>query len=171
MDKVLSTILLMVAAVVCVTLVMNAVYPAITSSTGALGSASARMNERMRSQVEIINVAGELDSDGDWQDTNSNGYFDVFVWMKNVGTTSVVDVERCDVFLAGNQTVWAWIPHADFAEGTFPQWDYAIENGAEWGTATTLRIEVSYESALSPGEYDIKVLIPNGVADDYFFSM
>ncbi len=171
MDKVLSTILLMVAAVVCVTLVMNAVYPAITSSTGALGSASARMNERMRSQVEIINVAGELDSDGDWQDTNSNGYFDVFVWMKNVGTTSVVDVERCDVFLAGNQTVWAWIPHADFAEGAFPQWDYAIENGAEWGTATTLRIEVSYESALSAGEYDIKVLIPNGVADDYFFSM
>jgi archaellum component FlaG (FlaF/FlaG flagellin family) len=171
MDKVLSTILLMVAAVVCVTLVINAVYPAITSSTGALGSASARMNERIRSQVEIINAAGELDGDGDWQDTNSNSYFDVFVWMKNIGFESVVDVEHCDVFLSGNQTIWAWIPHADSADGTFPQWDYGIENGSEWSTATTLRIDISYESPLSSGEYDIRVLIPNGVSDDYFFSM
>ena len=171
MDKVLSTILLMVAAVVCVTLVINAVYPAITSSTGAIGSASARMNERMRSQIEIIHTAGELDGDGNWQDTNSNNYFDVFIWVKNVGTEPVVDVGRCDIFLADNQMVWAWIPHVDYAEGQFPQWDYAIENGAEWSIATTLRIEISYESPLSSGEYRVKVLIPNGVSDDYYFSM
>jgi len=171
MDKVLSTILLVVAAVVCVTLVINAVYPAITSSTGAIGSASARLNERMRSHIEIIHAAGELDEDGVWQDINSNNYFDLFIWVKNIGAEPVVDVERCDVFLSGNQTVWAWIPHANYAEGQFPQWDYAIENGAEWSTATTLRIEISYESPLPSGQYRVKVLIPNGVSDDYYFSM
>jgi archaellum component FlaG (FlaF/FlaG flagellin family) len=171
MDKVLSTILLMVAAVVCVTLVINAVYPAITSSSGALGSASARMNERMRSQIEIIHASGELDDTGSWQDTNSNGYFDVFVWVKNVGAASVVDVRQCDIFLAGNQTAWAWIPHAEYAGGAYPQWDYVIENGSSWTTATTARVEIRYESPLSPAEYRIKVLTPNGVDDDYFFSM
>ncbi len=171
MDKVLSTILLVVAAVVCVTMVINAVYPAITTSSGAIGSASARLNERMRSQIEIVHAAGELDGDGVWQDTNSNNYFDVFIWVKNVGTEPVVDVQRCDVFLADNQTVWAWIPHDGYAEGQFPQWDYAIENGADWSTATTLRIEISYESPLSSGQYRVKVLIPNGVSDDYYFSM
>ena len=85
MDKVLSTILLIVAAVVSVSLVINAVYPAITSSSGALSSASTRMNERLRSEVQIIQAAGELDSDGNWQDTNSNTYFDVFVWVKHRG--------------------------------------------------------------------------------------
>jgi archaellum component FlaG (FlaF/FlaG flagellin family) len=171
MDKVLSTILLMVAAVVCVTLVINAVYPAITSSSGALSTASARMNERIRSQVEVINAAGELDGDGDWQDTNSNNYFDLFVWMKNIGAETVVDIKRCDVFIAGNQTVWAWIPHAYYAEGAYPQWDYVVENGDDWSTTTTLRIEISYESPLSSGEYNVKVLIPNGVSDEYYFSM
>jgi len=171
MDKVLSTILLMVAAVVCVTLVINAVYPAITSSSGALSSASERMNERIRSQVEIINAAGELDSDGEWQDTNNNSCFDIFVWMKNIGAETVVDVKRCDVFVAGNQTAWAWIPNAEYAEDNYPQWDFVVENGANWSTATTLRIEISYESPLAAGEYLVKVLIPNGVSDDYYFSM
>ncbi|MBM3155747.1 MAG: hypothetical protein FJ004_00495 [Chloroflexi bacterium] len=171
MDKVLSTILLVVAAVICVTLVINAVYPAITSSSGALSSVSARMNERIKSQIDIIHATGELDSNGVWQDTNSNGYFDVFVWVKNIGTEEVVDVKRCDVFLNGDQTVWAWIPHNYYAIGEYPQWDYEIENGTEWGIATTTRIEISYESALSSGEYRIKVLIPNGVSDEYYFSM
>jgi archaellum component FlaG (FlaF/FlaG flagellin family) len=171
MDKVLSTILLVVAAVVCVTLVINAVYPAIMSSSGAMSSASARMNERMRSQVEIIHAAGELDENGDWQDTNSNNYFDVFVWVKNVGAEPVDDVKRCDVFLNGNQTVWAWIPHTYYAGEDFPRWDYVIENGSEWSTATTLKIEISYASPLASGEYCVKTLTPNGVSDDYYFSM
>ena len=171
MDKVLATVLLIVAAVVCVTLVINAVYPAITSSSGALGSASARMTERMRSQVEIIHAAGELDEDGSWQDTNSNNYFDVFVWVKNIGAEPVDDVKRCDVFLNGNQTVWAWIPYVDYAEEDYPQWDYVIENGSDWSTATTVKIEISYDSPLASGEYRIKTLIPNGVSDDYYFSM
>jgi archaellum component FlaG (FlaF/FlaG flagellin family) len=129
------------------------------------------MNERMRSQVEIIHAAGELDEDGNWQDTNSNSYFDVFVWVKNIGAEAVDDVGRCDIFINGDQTVWAWIPHVDYAEGAFPQWDYVIENGSEWSTATTLKIEVIYETALSSGEYRLRVLIPNGVSDDYYFSM
>jgi len=171
MDKVLSTVLLVVAAVVCVTLVINAVYPAITKTTGAMGSASARMNERIRSQIEIIHATAELDNDGDWQDTNSDSDFDVFVWVKNVGSEEVKDITRCDVFISGNQTVWAWVPHADYAGGEFPQWDYTVENNTEWGEACTIMIEISYESPLSAGQYSVKALIPNGISDDYYFSM
>ena len=172
MDKVLSTILLVVASVVCVVLVINAVYPAITSSSGALSSVSASMNERIKSQIKIINATGELDSGGNWQDTNSNGYFDVFVWVKNIGTVPVDDIGRCDVFLAGDSTIWTWIPYVDYAGGVFPQWSYdVIGNSTEWGIATTLMIEISYSSSLTSGRYNIKVMIPNGVSDEYDFSM
>ncbi|MDY6892329.1 MAG: hypothetical protein SVO26_01245 [Chloroflexota bacterium] len=171
MDKALTTILLVVAAVVCVTLVINAVYPAVTTTSGALGGASARMNERIRSHIEIIHAAGELDNDGQWQDTNEDSNFDIFIWVKNVGSEPVDDIERCDVLLSGNDTVWAWIPHVDYADGEYPRWDEEIENGDEWGTATTVMIEVSYDETLSPGEYNVKVLIPNGISDDYYFSM
>ena len=171
MDKVLSTVLLVVAAVVCVTLVINAVVPAITSSTGSLGSAAARMGENKRSQVEIILATAELDEAGNWTDTDDDGYFDVFIWVKNVGTESVRDIERCDIFLDGNQTVWAWIPHLDYANNTFPQWDYEIVNGTVWSTAITLKIEIDYQSPLAIGEYHVRTLIPNGISDDYYFSM
>jgi len=171
MDKVLSTILLVVAAVVCVVLVINAVYPAITSSSGALSSISASMNERIKSQIKIINATGELDKNGNWQDTNSNGYFDVFLWLKNIGTVPVDDIGRCDVFLAGNSTIWTWIPYVDYAEGSFPRWSYVLGNSTEWGIANTLMIEISYSSSLTSGPYNVKVMIPNGVSDEYDFSM
>jgi len=171
MDKVLSTILLVVAAVVCVTLVINAVYPAIMSSTGALSSVSDRVNDRIRSQIDIIHATGELNSSKSWTDTNSDGNFDVFVWVKNIGTERVDDIARCDVFLAGNNAIWAWIPYVDYAGGAFPRWSYVIENGTEWSTATTLKIEIHYSSALSSGLYNVKVMIPNGVSDEYDFSM
>ena len=171
MDKALTTLLMLVASVVCVTLVINAVYPAVTMTSGALGSASARMSERIRSQIEIIHAVGELDKDGDWQDTNEDGNFDVFIWVKNVGNEPVDDLGRCDVLLSGNNTVWAWIPHVDYADGEYPRWSEEIENGDEWGAATTMMMEVSYEDPLPSGEFQIKILIPNGISDDYYFSM
>jgi len=172
MDKVLSTVLLAVAGVICVVMVINAAYPAITSSSGAISSATSAMNERIRSQIEIIHAAGELLANGTWQDTNSNSDFDVFVWIKNVGTEKIDDPTKCDVFLKGNSTVWAWIPYVDDAGGSYPQWSYSLENGSDWRKATTMKMDISYDATiLPPGEYDIRVLIPNGVSDDHYFSM
>jgi flagellar protein FlaG len=171
MDKVLATILLVVAAVVCVVLVINAVYPAITSSSGALSTVSASMNERIKTQVKIIHATGELNSSGSWVDTNSDGDFDVLIWMKNIGTEPIDDIGRCDVFLAGNNTIWTWIPYVDYAGGSYPRWSYVIENGTAWGAATTLMIDIHYSSPLQSGQYNVKVMVPNGVSDEYDFSM
>lgn len=171
MDKVLSTVLMAIAGVVCVIMVINAVYPAVTSSSSSMSSATSIMNERIKSQIEIVHAAGELLGNGTWQDTNSNGNFDVFVWVKNVGTETIDDPASCDVFLLGNSTVWSWIPYTDYASGGYPQWTYNIENGTEWTKSTTVKIDIEYAANLTSGEYEVKVLIPNGVSDDYYFSM
>ena len=172
MDKVISTVLMTVASVICVVVVINAVYPAITTSSGAMTSATSIMNERIRSQIEIVHAAGELLGNGTWQDTNSNSDFDVFIWIKNVGNQAIRNPKDCDVFLKDESTVWAWIPHTDYADGAYPQWTYTIENGSEWSKTNTLKIAINYDSTiLSSGEYDVKVLIPNGVSDAYYFSM
>ena len=118
-----------------------------------------------------MHAAGELDSNGAWSDTDSDGYFDVFVWLKNVGAETIDDIPRCDILISGNNTVWNLIPHSTYASGGYPQWSYTIENGTEWSQATTIRVEIIYESALSTGEYRIKALIPNGISDDIYFSM
>lgn len=173
MDKVLATVLMIVASVISVVIVINVVYPAITSSAGSINSASSLMGDRIRSQIEIIHATGELDSVGSFADTDSDSNFDIFIWVKNVGSERIVDVPSCDVFIANSLDVWSWIPHTDYAAGANPQWSYTLENGSSnWTKATTAKIEVNYgNTTLASGEYSVKVLIPNGVSDDYFFSM
>jgi archaellum component FlaG (FlaF/FlaG flagellin family) len=170
MDKVLSTILIVIASLVCVVMAMNVIYPATSISSSALSSVSMQMGDRIKSQMTIVHATGELDQYGVWQDTNLDGNFDIFVWVKNIGATTVDNAENSDLFI-GSDGVLSHILHEDWSGGVNPSWDYTIENGTEWGQETTMMIEVSYDTPLSPGEYSIKLIIPNGISDEYYFSM
>ena len=170
MDKVLSTILLVIASLVCVVLAINVIYPATSISSSALSSISVQMGDRIKSQTAIVHATGELDQDGVWQDTNLDGNFDIFIWVKNIGAIPVDNVENCDLFI-GSDGDWLRILHEDWAVGATESWNYTIENGVEWGQETTMLIEVSYDTPLSSGDYSIKLIIPNGISDEYHFSM
>jgi len=170
MDKVLSTVLLVVAAVVTVVMVINAVYPAVGESASALSSVSAKAADRVKSQFQIIHATGELDKNGNWQDINLDGNFDLYIWAKNTGTITIDDIKNADVFI-GHDGSWERINYYDYAGGSFPYWSYTIENGTAWTQAGTLKIEVSYASSLTTGEYKIKLIIPNGISDEFEFSL
>lgn len=167
MDKVISTMLLIIASVVGVGLVLSSALPAIGRAGGALSSSTDRVDTRIKSQVQIIHTVGELDGDGVWQDINSDGYFNVFVWVKNVGDSRITAVEECDIFF-GQVGDFSRIPYGG---GSYPQWDYQVENGTEWQPGVTVKFTISYSSALSSGSYFIKVTIPCGIVDEDYFSM
>jgi hypothetical protein len=170
MDKVISAMLLVLAAVIGVGLVLNSALPAIGRASGAVSSSSAAVDERLKTQIEIIHTVGELDSSGVWQDTNGNGRFDIFVWVKNVGAARIVAEEECDVFF-GQQGDFDRIPYTGDAGGGYPQWNYETENNTEWVPGATTKFTISYSAALSQGTYMIKVTTPTGVVDEDFFSM
>jgi archaellum component FlaG (FlaF/FlaG flagellin family) len=170
MDKVLSTVLLVVAAVVTVVMVINAIYPAVGMSNSALISASAKAADMVKSQIDIIHASGEIDQNGVWQDTNSDGHFNLFIWVKNTGTITIDDVKSGDVFI-GNEGNWVRVPNVSYAEGNYPSWDYEVENASDWRQASTIQIKISYATALTPGSYSIKIIIPNGLSKQYDFSM
>jgi hypothetical protein len=135
-----------------------------------MSSSSDQVDKRIKTQIEIIHIVGELDDSGVWQDTNSDGYFNVFIWVKNVGATRIVDVEESDVFL-GPEGDFARIPYTGDAGGGYPQWDFAVENDTEWRTGATVKFTVSYSSALSQGSYFTKLTTPSGIVDEDYFSM
>jgi archaellum component FlaG (FlaF/FlaG flagellin family) len=170
MEKVLSTVLLVVAAIVTVVMVINAVYPAVGMSTSSLTSASAKAADKVKSQINIIHATGELNSNGIWQDTNSDGKFNIFIWIKNTGSVTIDDMKSGDVFI-GNSGNWARVTNVEYSQGGLPSWDYVIENGSQWGQANTIEITLDYASALPRGGYRVKVIIPNGISDEIEFSM
>lgn len=155
----------MVAAVV----VINATYPAIVRSSNSIVEISSHMEDRIQSQIKIVYATGELNSNGVWQDTNSDGYFDVTVWVKNVGASRILGLDQMDVFL-GKAGYFARIPYVTDAGSSYPRWSYTLENGTEWTTTVTVKIAIHYSSAQTSDTYVVKVVTPSGAYDERYFS-
>lgn len=138
--------------------VFNSVYPMINRSSHAMVSMADTIDERMKSRINIVHA------------TNSSDRKTIYIWAKNVGTSRIDSVEDTDVFF-GLETNFARIPYVDDAGGSYPSWSYSIENDIEWKASATVKITITYSVAQSTGTYYIKVIIPNGIEDEYYFSM
>ena len=151
MDKAVVTILLMVAGVICSLVVFNTAYPAINRGASAISSISSKVDDRVKSQVEIIETASE------------SNY--IYIWVKNTGAAEIPAIDQSDVFL-GQSGATERIPY-----GTgIPRWEYTIENDTEWMPTATVKITITLSSEPS-GNYYIKVVIPNGISDEHQFSI
>ncbi|MBC7237738.1 MAG: hypothetical protein H5T69_18000, partial [Chloroflexi bacterium] len=118
----------------------------------------------------IIHVCGELDSQGTWQDVNGDGHFNIFLWVKNTGSSRIAAPEMSDLFL-GPEGAFGRVVHQSGASGSQPYWTCDVENGDAWDPTTTLKITVHYVSTLESGRYFVKLVLPNGVADDDYFGL
>lgn len=151
MDKVIVTALLVMAGVISAVFVFNSIFPLMAQSGDAITSMEGRIDERLKSQIEIIHAV--------------KSGSDVLVWVKNIGSLRVAAVEACDVFF-GPEGNFTRIPY-----GTgIPHWEYGVENDTAWNPTATLKITIVGYSPLTSGRYLVKVILPNGIADDYFFS-
>jgi archaellum component FlaG (FlaF/FlaG flagellin family) len=169
MDKTITTALLIVISMIMVVLLFNAAYPAILQGSDAITNMTDRAEERMKTEISVIHAAGELDADGFWANTNGNSSFEVFVWVKNVGSTRLTAVEQSDVFF-GREGNFARIPYSA-GGGSYPYWSWELENATAWTPTATLKITIHYGVPQSPGRYFIKVILPSGVSSDYFLGM
>jgi len=169
MDRAITAILFTIAGIISAVFVFNAVYPAASRGSSAIVSIAGRIEERIESHIKIIHAAGELDGDGVWQDSNGDGDFDVFIWIKNIGVNRLVAVEESDLFF-GQTGDFSRIPYVDHA-AAMPYWEYTIENASEWLPGATIKITLHFSSALSSGMYLVKFVSPNGVVAESYFSM
>jgi len=157
-DKAVTTALLIIAGVVCMIFVFNSVYPMVNRSSQAMVSMADTIDDRMKSRINIVHVA------------NSSDRQTVYVWIKNVGSSRIIDVDESDLFF-GQEDDFSRISYVDDAGGSYPRWEYTIENDTEWLSSATLKITISYNADPGAGTYFIKYIIPNGISDEYYFSM
>ena len=152
MDKTIVTALLVIAGVISAVFVFNAIYPATAQSADALTSMERRIDEQLKSQVAIVHAA--------------QSGSDAVIWVKNIGSLRVAAVEACDLFF-GPDGNFARIPYQTGAI----HWNYVIENGADWVPTATIQITIANYTFAAPGtRYFVKIVLPNGVSAEYFFS-
>jgi archaeal flagellar protein FlaG len=155
MDKVIVTVLLIIGGVVATFAILNGVYPALARSSAAINSATDQVDDQIKSQIEIINVSNDGSS--------------VNVWVKNTGTSRVGSIENCDIFLSSAENI-SRIPYGD--QGSpLPYWSYQLKGNSNsvWGPTVTNEIAIALAAPLSPGVYQLKVVIPNGISDEITF--
>ncbi len=158
MDKTITTALLIIAGIICSIFLFNSVYPMINRSSAAMVSMAEKIDDRMQTRIDIVHAA------------NSSDRKSVYIWIKNVGSSRIFSIEESDLFL-GPEGNFVRIPHEEEAGGSYPSWNYEIENDTEWKTGATIKMTVTYENDPGSDTYYIKVVIPNGVSAEYYFSM
>ena len=124
--------------------ILHAIFPVVGRSTNAVVSASATVDDRLKSDISIVHIIGELDSGGSFDDTNGNGKFDIFMWVKNVGETRIQSVDQTDLFLGmtGNFTR---IPHeTEVGSDVYPRWNFILAHDTEWGPTAPSQRPIHY---------------------------
>jgi hypothetical protein len=158
LDKTITTAFLIIAGVVSAVALFSAVYPAVILGGDALRRMEGRVSERLSSQIEIIHAT---------QDPVEQT--EALVWVKNVGSLRIRAIENCDVFF-GLEGDFGRASHGS-GSGTL-WWTWVLEeNGSDWDPTTTLKITIHDTGGLSAGRYFVKVTIPNGIDDEYYFSI
>lgn len=152
--EVIVAALLMIASVVGVSMMINAVYPSIGDVAGAVSSSTNIASERMQTDIKIISVVNKSNN--------------VYVWVKNTGSKATASslIERTDMFF-GPTSSFQFMSY-----NSSPGWNYTIVNGdgdADWDPNETIQIIIN--STTSTGVYYVKVILYNGASDEDYFSL
>lgn len=158
MEKAITTILITVASVVAMLVVINATFPTITRTSGAITTAGAVLTDRIKTDIEIVHAGGDAGSPT------------AYLWAKNIGSSRVGALDQADLFF-GADSAFKRIPRGA-AGCAAPCWESTVENATEWDPSATLRITVHLVDSLATGStYYIKFVTNNGAADSRYFTL
>ncbi len=160
MDKAITTGLLLIASVVAAIALINAVIPAVSNSSGALSAANASAADRIRTDIEIVQVASDPGVVAEDQ---------ILVWVKNIGSHKIPLIEASDIFL----TTPTSVKRLAHGSGSGPEyWDYVVENGTDWTQAVTVKMTLHLaDDSVTSGSYSVSVAVYNAVSAAKDFSV
>ncbi len=157
-EAAITTAIITIACVICAGMLISAIYPAVNRATSSVISTSEKLGERIETSINIIAEA------------NQSSY--EYVWVKNTGASEIPQIENSDVFF-GEINDFQRIPFNSSLSVT-PSWNYSIENDdgdGRWDVGETLNITINYSSEITTGDYYVKIIVYNGIADEETFSI
>jgi hypothetical protein len=166
-DKVITSMLLMIAAIVATVVVINSILPTIQRTSSDIVAASDVVGTRLRSDVKIVETSGVVSDDF------------LQIWAKNVGASDIYSLDKIDVFF-GETDDFERIGYD--SESTCPNpsppprtencWQYTLENDTEWAPFATLRITVYLTYDLQADtDYVSTIVLPNGITASKVFTL
>lgn len=156
MDKIIVTVMLIIAGLTAAFAVFNSVYPAVERSGQSMSDAADEIGDRITSRIEIIQAGAANTS--------------VDAWVKNVGSSRILGTANSDIFLGPDGNI-SRISYGD-VDSPKPYWSYQLEgDSTQWSQAVTNEITIHLAESLQPGVYLFRMVLPNGISDETSFSL
>jgi flagellar protein FlaG len=156
----ITTALFLITAVVASAVLINAVYPVISTMAGTFSSTTHESDVRIRTDFKIIaTYASESSETGQ-------------VWMKNIGSEqiSISDIQRADVFggATGNFEHLAHITSGSPGDNqwteTFTTPEYNLNNNQFWDPGETVKVTFRTNTIPSQGsKVYFQFALPDGI--------
>ena len=152
-----TTAIFLITAVVAAAILVNAFFPVIYSATSTFTESSQSSDERLRTDLKIVNAY--TSSDGDSK-----------IWVKNIGSIRIgdTDISSSDVYF-GIPGDFEYMLYDEDAPSS-GQWTFEIRDAGTsneyWDSGETLEITLAVDSStFSTGDYAyFQFVLPNGVA-------
>jgi len=153
--SVISVSIITIASVVCATMLISVLYPAMDRASSSVTLTAEAMGDQIRTDIEIIEKA------------NNTGNTECYIWVKNTGSSTIDKLDSTiDLFFGGT---------SDFTRMTYadaPGWIYnecGVEDG-RWVPKETLKITITDTDKISTGNCYVKISLYNGESAEDVFS-
>ncbi|OQA58401.1 MAG: Archaebacterial flagellin [Euryarchaeota archaeon ADurb.Bin294] len=155
-SEAISSSIMIIGAVLGAAVLITAILPAIFSAGDTFGTVSSSAEQKLKTDFRIVNTYADADQ--------------VFVWMKNVGSTrvSIYDLQKSDVFLgigSSNYKRYGW---GDGDDGS--TFKFSGDSGGYWNIGETLEIEIGGLTIVENDQLLYTFTLPNSIRRSTTFS-
>ena len=153
-QEVISSAILIIAAIIATIALVNAVYPSLFTVTDSVHSVSDTASDRVKTDVKIVMAS--------MQNATT-----LSVWAKNIGSTEVPAgrIPYTDVYFGetGSMAMVETSPAGSF------RWAYVLDDtdsDGDWDPGETIQISITDAAGthLTPGTHDLQLVLYNSAS-------
>ena len=158
--SVISVSIITIACVVCATMLISTLYPAMDRASSSVTLTAEAMGDQIRTDIEIIEEAKDTDD-----------VTKCYIWVKNTGSSTIDKLDSTiDLFFGGTSdfTRMSYIKDNLVSES----WNYneCGDVDGRWVPKETLKFNIKNGSDNSNGDCYVKIILYNGESAEDVFS-
>ncbi|RDJ31890.1 MAG: flagellin [Crenarchaeota archaeon] len=149
--------ILIIASVIVAGSVAGVVLSQIGVFESSITQTSEDQKDKLLTKIKIIYVANSTDNDAE-------------VWVKNIGKNPITSLDKIDVYFGPVNAVQRFAYTVGDVDETW-EINGGIPSPAVWQQMDTLELQLDEDSLAKSTTYEVRVITPQGVSDEYIFSI
>ena len=150
--------ILIIASVIVAGSVAGIVMSKVGVFESTVTSTSEAQQDKMLTKIKILYA------------TNSTGDDDAEIWIKNVGKNPITSLEKMDVYFGPINAVQRFGYSVSNTDETW-EIDGGLPSPNVWQELDTIQLNLDEDSLAKGVTYQVRISTPNGVSDDYIFTL